>query len=83
LNEFNGELALNIFEEFYGEEYIKVWVGIVSDRTFFSYEPNEYFGTRPAEVRGGDLNKRSVPHVIERISLNENKTVEVVLKVKK
>ena len=83
LSEFNGNLALNIFEEFYSKEYVDVWVGIVVNRTLLPYKPNDYFGTRPTEVRGGDLNTRVIPHIIERISLDKNKTIQTVLKIKR
>ena len=85
LNNVNGDLALKIFEEYYGEDYLKVWVGIVLNRTLFPYRPNDYFGTRPSDLRGGDVHfgRRYVPHIIEEISLDENKTIQTVLKIKR
>lgn len=82
LNNVSGDLALKIFEEYYGEEYVKVWVGIVLDRTLFPYKQNDYFGIRPTEIRGGDLYQKSIPHIIEKISLDENRTIQTVLKIK-
>jgi hypothetical protein len=83
LNEFNGELGKEIFEEFYGEEYLSVWIGFFINRTFLPYVKNDYFGTRPTTVRGGDVyfGERFVPHIIDSIQLDENKSVELVLKV--
>ena len=88
LNDFNGNLALNIFEEFYRKEYSKVWVGIVLMPVFPEYTPNSFFGTNPGHVKssywgGGRID----PHITERIKLNEgpfvwggeNKYVEMTL----
>jgi len=88
LNEFNGNLALKIFEEFYSKEYSKVWVGIVLMPVFPEYNPNSFFGTNPGHVKssywgGGRID----PHITERIKLNEgpfvwggeNKYVEMTL----
>ena len=83
LDDETGNLAKEIFEEFYSKEYVDVWVGIVVNRTLLPYKPNDYFGTRPTEVRGGDLNTRVIPHIIERISLDKNKTIQTVLKIKR
>ena len=81
LNEFNGVLALKVFEEFYAEEYLDVWLGFLLDRTLLPFVSNDYFGNRPLEVRGGDISHRTIPHVSEEIYLNENKSIEMVLKV--
>jgi hypothetical protein len=85
LNEFNGELAVNIFKEFYeGEkEYLEVWIGIFHNRVPFHYEGNEYFGSRPSIYRGGLFGSRVVVlHITEQIILNENKSVEMALVVR-
>jgi hypothetical protein len=81
LNDFNGNLALQIFRGFYGEEYLKVWLGFILNRPLLPYLNNDYFGERPSEIRGGDITKRSVPHILEDIYINENKTFEMALKI--
>ena len=84
LNEFNGNLAINIFQKFYGEEYGAVWLGFVLEGIDSSGEPNslsnEYLGSRPKNI--GFRNTKAEftnPKVSEEIQLNENKFVEFVL----
>ncbi len=72
LSEFNGELAKDIFTEFYGKEYLAVWIGIFHNRIVLSYESNEYFGKRPSLVAYG---------ITEKVKLNEDKSIEMILKV--
>lgn len=79
--DFNGGLAKGIFEEYYGREYEYVWVGFINDRPFFPYEKNDVFGSRPDESAGGLGAKVLIRHVTERINLNEDKYVELALKV--
>ena len=75
LNDFNGNLAVNIFEEFYGEDYFDVWVGL-RDGSPLS---NNYFGVRPSTIVGGDVNRKIIPHLIENVIVDENKIAELVL----
>ena len=84
LNDFNGLLAEKIFKNFYSEEYQDVWVGMNIDRVFSPYAPNKYFGHRPTEVRGGDVHfgQKFISHVTEEVILDENKSIQMVLKVK-
>jgi len=80
-SKFNGELAKNIFTEFYGEEYLAVWIGIFHNRLVLPYESNEYFGRRPSEYRGSAFGSRYfIPHITEKIKLNEEKSAELALK---
>ena len=81
LNEFNGNLALNIFETLYEDDYEDVWLGIVFNKVLFPAKSNDYFGRRPTGVRGGDFNigRRFVPSISEKIKLNENKSLELYL----
>ena len=79
LNDFNGNLAIKIFKEFYGEEYPKIWVGFIMNRPLLPYVKNNYFGERPSTIRGGDLFHKIVPHIIEHVSLNKDKSIELVL----
>ena len=90
LNDFNGNLAIKIFEEFYKEEYSNVWVGTVSIPVFSIYTSNVFFGDDPGHIRkmgywGIDT---SYPHVMQRVKLSkgkfviygeENKYVEMIL----
>ncbi|MBU2616803.1 MAG: hypothetical protein KKB79_02370 [Nanoarchaeota archaeon] len=82
LNEFNGELAVNIFEGLYGSDYFKTWIGI--NFKGIGFRENDYFGGRPSGGLWGAGDSVSygvgkVPLVIERISLNTEKEVEMVL----
>ena len=79
LNEVNGELAFNIFKEFYKVEYGDVWLGFIIDRILLPAKSNDYFGRRPLGIKGGDINKRRVPYFSEEIKLNESKSLELYL----
>ncbi len=83
LNEFNGVLALSIFDEFYEEEYADVWLGVqdVSEwqgpASEGGFLKNNYFGDSSSDwlnfvgsgfVEGGII-----------ISLNTNKNVILIL----
>lgn len=77
-----GKLASDIFEEFYGKEYLRVWLGIRFNRTLSPYKSNDYFKSVPIGFTGGDVGGRGVPLIKERINLDEEKSVELVLKPK-
>ena len=82
LNEFNGNLGMEIFKEFYGEEYEDVWLGIILNRTFIPAKSNNYFGNKPTGVRAvgeTSASSRFVSSISEKIKLNENKSLELVL----
>jgi hypothetical protein len=86
LNEFNGNLSLNIFKELYEIDYpAEIWFGLVvleeerEELDFLYSLTNEYFGTRPGGERGTEISYHLVPYVSEKIKLDENKSVEVVL----
>lgn len=86
LNDFNGNLAINIFDELYGGEYPEVWVGIATGIAVAPSIRNEYFGSKPV-LKGGDpkypfaesIKKPDKPYVSQRIALNESKSIELVL----
>ncbi len=81
LNDFNGNLAIKIFKGFYGEEYTGVWVGIVPYGAITSIR-NEYFKSDPSYLLGGEFGWEYTikkPHILQRITLNENKSVNLVL----
>ena len=64
LSMVNGNLALEIFEEFYGKEYFRVWLGMRFNRTLSPYKSNDYFGHVPIGFTGGDVGGRSIPIII-------------------
>ena len=70
-SEFNGELAKNIFTEFYGEEYLAVWVGFFNNKNPLFYGSNEYFGRIPSVAY----------YIRENVKLNEDKSIRMILKV--
>ena len=86
LNDFNGNLAIRIFDGFYGEEYPEVWIGIATNIAVSPSIKNEYFGSKPV-LKGGDpkypfaesIKKPDKPYVSQRITLNEIKSIELVL----
>lgn len=86
LNDFNGNLAIKIFDELYGEEYPEVWIGIAPHSAVSPSIKNEYFGSKPV-LKGGDpkcpfaesIKKPGKPYVSQRIALDENKSIELVL----
>jgi len=77
LNEFNGNLAKEIFDSLYEPEYIYVWVGV--DFKGVGFRKNDYFGVRLSTIAGNELNRKIIPRLTERVIVNENKTVELVL----
>jgi hypothetical protein len=81
LNEFNGNLGKKIFQEYYGSEYEDVWVGIILDRELLPALPNDFFGRRPSGVRPtGEISaKKYVSSISEKIYINENKILELIL----
>ena len=86
LNDFNGNLGIKIFDELYGEEYPEVWIGIATGIAVSPSIKNQYFGSKPV-LKGGDpkypfaetIKKPDKPYVSQRIALNENKSIELVL----
>jgi len=70
-SEFNGDLAKNIFTEFYGEEYLAVWVGFFNNNNPLFYGSNEYFGRIPSVAY----------YIRENVKLNEDKSIRMILKI--
>ena len=84
LNDFNGNLGIKIFDGFYGEEYLGVWVGIVPHGAITSIK-NEYFKSDPSYLLGGEFGwvyTIKKPHISQRISLDENKSVNSTVPLK-
>lgn len=78
-SEFEGNLAKDIFENFYEKEYpVGVWLGINFEG--FGFRKNEYFGARPTNVRGSDFaGTEFVGYNSFEIKLSDNKILELVL----
>lgn len=81
LNDFNGQLALDIFEDYYGHEFGDVWIGMHLKNSFPSppYPDNDYFGFRPYDSRGDVSFDSSPTFLFDEIYLLENKSVESIL----
>lgn len=84
LNEFNGNLGKKIFLDFYAKEHEGVWVGILTNKLGYLGEPdslpNNYFGDRPKNMILKE-SKTPIPNpgIFEKIKLNENKFVDLVM----
>lgn len=75
LNDFNGQLAVSIFEDFYADGYYDVWVGLRDGSPL----QNDYFGARPSVIVGGEVNRKVIPHIIEEVNVDPTKYAEMVL----
>lgn len=87
LNDFNGNLALDIFRKFYADSTTEVWVGLVSEGTLLPYNSNDYFGSGPTVVTALDSSNkspivggRSIYFYNGRIILNDDKGLAVLIK---
>lgn len=86
-NDFNGNFALEIFEEFYSKDYSKVWLGIAQNVAVAPSIKNDYFGKDPGFVNQGAGGASSLvapsitkkPSVIQIIPLDEEKSIKLVL----
>ena len=79
LNDFNGNLASQIFKRFYEQDYLHaVWLGF--DFEEVGIRKNDYFGSRPSDVRGGDVSWKFVSFISEEIYfLNKDKYLRLLL----
>ncbi len=77
LNEFNGNLAIKIFNYFYLLNYVEVWMGMNNEELSLDLE-NDYFGSRYETLYGGS----DTLHIdfTEFINLGENKSIELILR---
>jgi hypothetical protein len=86
LNQFNGNLGKEIFQEFYSEEYGNIWLGILTgglDLDSPKFLKNDYFGDRPKDILLLYFNSKNPvpnPGVSEEVQLNEDKFIELALK---
>jgi hypothetical protein len=76
LNKVNGDLAKDIFEEFYSEEYtVEIWLGIIDG---INSEKNDFFGGGPQISQEGVINNRVTrPFITERLKLSGLKRLEL------
>ena len=77
LDEVNGEFALNIFRDYYQDDYVKIWLGLRKKGDFNISSPvtNDYFPFR------GD---KSIPvlgqqNIFENIVLSDEKSAALIL----
>lgn len=78
ISKSDGELGAKIFNEFYKKDYLwGVWLGFVQDGKAVE---NEFFGELPIDFAVGSYTV-AVPSSIveEKIKLNENKKIELIL----
>ncbi|MEX0920532.1 MAG: hypothetical protein WDZ69_03060 [Candidatus Pacearchaeota archaeon] len=83
LNNFSGELALDVFDDFYSEEYERVWFGVAPTRIIID-PSNDYFGFRPSAVEGFGLRRGFfgvgvIQVITEEVYLDEENIVELIL----
>lgn len=79
LTNFTGNLALQVFEGFFLEDYPKdVWVGVVYDFGLSDIK-NYFFGNKLKTSIEGKTTKTDYAYSFENIKLNQNKTLEVVM----
>ncbi|MDP2628750.1 MAG: hypothetical protein Q8P15_02545 [Nanoarchaeota archaeon] len=95
LSNFNGNFALKVFRGLYQKDYLNnpsnIWLGVVvntgenlaedKEPIFDILEslPNDFFGPRPGGPLGTAISYHTIPHTSEKIKLDENKSVELVL----
>lgn len=84
-NEFNGELALEIFKGFYQKDYLddpdNIWLGfmIKDENGLLEAIPNEHFDRRRGTQRGTEISFSIIPFTSEKILFDENRRLELVL----
>jgi len=77
LNNFSGDLAERIFNDFYGEEYNQIWVGS-TDEFGFGKE-NIYLGKKPSITLEGKDSTLHIPGAFESVNIDEKRSTELVL----
>ena len=79
LDDETGNLAKEIFEGLYEDEYTKdIWLGILFDFNLRS-EDNEFFGKKPKTSIERKITTGTFLHVSERIKLNDEKKLELIM----
>ena len=83
LNDFNGNLAKNLFINLYSGYYNKdVFLGIIMNRIFNPVQANSYFTIPPGETANSPLSHSSDEGnsvIDDSIPLNEDKSVQMIL----
>lgn len=79
--DFSGHLAERIFKGLYKKDYPEgVWIGYYLGEETISSPSNDYFGGRPSSKRGsGTAGSYDVGYVSEKVGLEQNKDLELVL----
>jgi hypothetical protein len=78
LDNYTGNLAVNIFKELYEGEYpFNIWLGINFEG--IGVRKNSYFGAMPIGMRGGDISFKDVEFFSQKIQLNNDKWIELIL----
>ena len=80
INDFEGNLALDIFKKYYQKEgeYRDVWFGINLKGGGYFYRKNDYFGGKPITPRG-ELLIGGRQSVLLNVELNLEKNLELFL----
>lgn len=80
INDFEGNLALDIFKKYYQKEgeYRDVWFGINLKGSGYFYRKNDYFGFRPS-TRRGDIVIGYSKSSLSKVELNSDKNLELFL----
>ncbi len=78
LNDFNGNLALKIFQDFYEKDY-DVWLGFVYPEKIIGYWKKNDFFSRPRIQKGGDIGLGYRYFIIEEIKLTNEKSIELMI----
>ena len=82
-DEFNGNLAKNIFLKLYKNDYRedRIWLGVYYDVVGIGPKRNIYFESSHVDIKGGDQNwkKTMMPYALEEIKLDEERWLVLVL----
>lgn len=78
LTDFNGNLARQVFNKLYKKNYpVAIWLGV--DFEGLGIRKNDFFGSKPTSVRGGDISYTFVDYVYNEIPLSKEKWIKLIL----
>ena len=89
LNDVNGNFGARLFRSLYQEDYAddpdNIWLGLLvkDDENFLNAVSNSYFGRKPGAQRGTEESFHVIPHISEKITLGDDKLVELMIVVGK